>query len=63
MQRLPGEDGVGEAAERVRVADEGGRARHAGEGSSSGSLCSSSHLLTAAGLAEGLQLPAGGEAA
>ena len=34
MQRLPGEDGVGEAAERVRVADEGGRARHAGEGSS-----------------------------
>ena len=36
MQRLPGEDGVGEAAERVRVADEGGRARHAGEGSSLG---------------------------
>ena len=36
MQRLPGEDGVGEAAERVRVADEGGRARHAGEGTSLG---------------------------
>ena len=45
MQRLSGEDGVGEAAERVRVADEGGRARHAGEGSSSGSVCSPSHLL------------------
>ena len=61
LQRLPGEDGVWEAAERVRVADEGGRARHAGEGSSLG--VSVFTPAPASGLAEGLQLPAGGEAA